>query len=400
MVTGHPILCLNSGSSSLKFALYRLGDEGEALLAEGAVERIGMQGGHLWILGAEKQALAEVHSDFPDPQAAVQAAFSGLEKLNLPQPVAIGHRVVHGGTDHVTPETVDARLLDTLRGLVAFAPLHLPSEIQVIEAVAARFPGLAQVACFDTAFHRRMPELAQRFPLPGDLWNEGLRRYGFHGLSYEYVVEKLGSEAQGRVIIAHLGNGASMAAVRGGKPVDTTMGFTPTGGFMMGTRSGDLDPGILLYLMNEKGYDSRRLERLVNHEAGLLGVSGLTPDMKTLLEKRGNDPDANQAVEMFCYQIRKHIGALAAVLGGLDTLVFTGGIGERAAPVRWEVCRGLEYLGIYLDPQRNAFHADTISTSESPCNVRVMPTNEDLMIARHTRKQIFPSVKNYGGSAR
>ncbi|MCZ6481584.1 MAG: acetate/propionate family kinase [candidate division NC10 bacterium] len=397
MVTGHPILCLNSGSSSLKFALYQVGANEEALLAEGAVERIGMQGGHLWIRGAEK-ILADVYSDFPEHLVAVQATFSALEKLNLPQPVAVGHRVVHGGTDHAAPERVDARLLDTLRGLVALAPLHLPCEIQVIEAVATRLPGLAQVACFDTAFHRRMPELAQRFPLPGDLWNEGLRRYGFHGLSYEYVVEKLGSEAQSRAIIAHLGNGASMAAVRWGKPLDTTMGFTPTGGFMMGTRSGDLDPGILLYLMNEKGYDSRRLERLVNNQAGLLGVSGLTPDMKTLLEKRESEPDANQAVEMFCYQIRKHIGALTAVLGGLDTLVFTGGIGERAAPVRWDVCQGLEYLGVHLNPRRNEVHADTISTSESPCTVRVIATNEDLMIARYTQKLIFPSVKNFEGS--
>ncbi|MCZ6621210.1 MAG: acetate/propionate family kinase [Deltaproteobacteria bacterium] len=397
MVTGHPILCLNSGSSSLKFALYQVGANEEALLAEGAVERIGMQGGHLWIRGAEK-ILADVYSDFPEHLVAVQATFSALEKLNLPQPVAVGHRVVHGGTDHAAPERVDARLLDTLRRLVALAPLHLPCEIQVIEAVATRLPGLAQVACFDTAFHRRMPELAQRFPLPGDLWNEGLRRYGFHGLSYEYVVEKLGSEAQSRAIIAHLGNGASMAAVRWGKPLDTTMGFTPTGGFMMGTRSGDLDPGILLYLMNEKGYDSRRLERLVNNQAGLLGVSGLTPDMKTLLEKRESEPDANQAVEMFCYQIRKHIGALTAVLGGLDTLVFTGGIGERAAPVRWDVCQGLEYLGVHLNPRRNEVHADTISTSESPCTVRVIATNEDLMIARYTQKLIFPSVKNFEGS--
>jgi len=276
-----------------------------------------------------------------------------------------------------------------LRRLVAFAPLHLPSQLQGIEAVAAHFPGLPQVACFDTAFHRRMPEVAQRFPLPRSLWDEGVRRYGFHGLSYEYIVEKLGSAAHGRTIIAHLGNGASLVAVRDGQPVDTTMGFTPTGGFLMGTRSGDLDPGILLYLMNEKRYDARQLEQLVNHEAGLLGVSGTSSDMKTLLEKRDGDSNAAQAVEMFCYYLRKHIGALTAVLGGLDALVFTGGIGERAAPVRWEVCRGLEYLGIHLDPERNALHADPINTPHSLCTVRVIPTNEDLIIARHTRHVIF-----------
>jgi acetate kinase len=280
----------------------------------------------------------------------------------------------------------------TLRRLVAFAPLHMPSEIQGIEAVAARFPDLPQVACFDTAFHRRMPELAQHFPLPRFLWDEGVRRYGFHGLSYEYIVETLGTAARGRTIIAHLGNGASMAAVRDRQPLDTTMGFTPTGGFMMGTRSGDLDPGIMLYLINEKRYDARQLEQLVNHEAGLLGVSATSPDMKTLLEKRDSDPHAAQAVDLFCYQLRKHIGALTAVLGGLDTLVFTGGIGERAAPVRWDVCRGLEYLGIHLDPQRNAVHADPISAPHSSCTVRVIPTNEDLMIARHTRTLIFPTT--------
>jgi len=400
MATGHPILCLNSGSSSLKFALYQLGEEEEVRLAEGEVERIGLQGGHSWVRGLEKELLADVPDDFPDHQAAVQATFAALEMLNLPQPAAVGHRIVHGGSDHVAPERVNSRLLETLRGLVAFAPLHLPSEIQVIEAVVARFPGLPQVACFDTAFHRRMPEVAQRFPLPRNLWQEGLRRYGFHGLSYEYIVEVLGSAAQGRVIVAHLGNGASMAAVRGGQPLDTTMGFTPTGGFMMGTRSGDLDPGIMLYLINEKQYDARRLEQLVNHQAGLLGVSGISSDMKTLLEKRHSEPTAAQAVDMFCYQLRKHIGALAAVLGGLDTLVFTGGIGERAARVRWEVCQSLKYLGIYLDAQRNDAHADSISTPQSPCTVRVIPTNEELMIARHTRKLIFPSVRETAGSAR
>ena len=402
MAPRHTILCLNSGSSSLKFALYQVGNGGAGLLAKGAVERIGLQGGHFWIRSSENEALEEIqeeiHKDFPGHQVAVETTFDILEKLRLPPPAAVGHRVVHGGADHIAPERVDQRLIETLRGLVPFAPLHIPSAIEAIEAVAVRLPGTVQVACFDTAFHRRMPELAQRFPLPGELWNEGLRRYGFHGLSYEYVLETLGAAAQGRTIIAHLGNGASMAAVRGGSPMDTTMGFTPTGGFMMGTRSGDLDPGILLYLMNKKGYDSRRLERLVDHEAGLLGVSGLSPDMKTLLEKRGGEPKAAQAVEMFCYQLRKHIGALAAVLGGLDTLVFTGGIGERAAPVRWEVCRDFEFLGIRLDPERNAIHADTISVSEGRCTVRVIPTNEDLMIARHTRRLIFTDAKESLGA--
>jgi acetate kinase len=392
MTTTPVILCLNSGSSSLKFSLYQLG-ETETLLAAGAIERIGLPEGRLWIRDANQQMLVDTHHDFPDPSTAVDSAFTGLEQLHLPQPVAVGHRLVHGGPEHIAPERVTPQLMVSLSRLVTFAPLHLPGEIQGIEAVMARFPDLPQVVCFDTAFHRRMPELAQRLPLPRPLWDEGLRRYGFHGLSYEYIVETLRTEAaRGRMIMAHLGNGASLAAVRDGQPLETTMGFTPTGGCMMGTRSGDLDPGVLLYLLNEQRYDARQLEQLLNHEAGLLGVSGLSSDMKTLLEKRDDHPHAAQAVEMFCYHLRKHIGTLTAVLGGLDTLVFTGGIGERVAPVRWEVCRGLEYLGLHLDPQRNAAHADIISTAESPCAVRIIPTNEDLMIARHTRTLLFPVI--------
>lgn len=387
----HPILCLNAGSSSLKFALYQLGEGTEARLAEGAVEWIGLQGGRLWMRGAGMESLVDTGGDFGDHQAAVAAAFAASQNLRLPQPAAVGHRLVHGGPDHAAPERVTPQLLDQLRGLVAFAPLHLPSEIQVIEAVAARFPGLVQVACFDTAFHRRMPELAQRFPLPRALWDEGLRRYGFHGLSYEYIVERLHAAPQARTIIAHLGNGASIVALRGDLPLDTSMGFTPTGGFMMGTRSGDLDPGILIHLMDHKGYDARQLDHLANHESGLLGVSGISPDMKTLLDQRSSRPSAAQAVEMFCYQLRKSIGAFAAVLGGLDTLVFTGGIGELAAPVRWLVCQNLAYLGIDIDAQRNDTHADTITRPGSPCTVRVIPTNEDLMIARHTRRVVFPN---------
>jgi acetate kinase len=306
--------------------------------------------------------------------------------------------VVHGGPDHSAAEVVNASLLRELRKLIPFAPLHLPSAIQGIEAIAAHFPGLPQVACFDTAFHRRMPEVAQRLPLSHDLWDEGVRRYGFHGLSYEYIVSTLGARAQSRLIIAHLGNGASLAAVLNGKPLDTTMGFTPTGGLMMGTRSGDLDPGALLYLMREKGFDHDRLDQAVNDQAGLLGVSGISPDLKTLLDQRQGEPRAAQAVESFCYLLRKHIGAMTAALGGLDTLVFTGGIGEHAADVRWDVCRELAYLGICLDAQRNAAHAETISAPGSACTVLVIPTNEDVMIARQTRELLFsmprPKVVN------
>lgn len=394
------ILCLNSGSSSLKFALYQLGDDAEALLAAGAVERIGLPDGRLWIHGANEKVLTESGGNFTSHQAAVRASLSALEDLHLPQPNAVGHRLVHGGPQHRAPARVTASLLQTLSQLVAFAPLHLPGEVQGIEAIATHFPHLPQVVCFDTAFHARMPEITQRFPLPRSLWDQGIRRYGFHGLSYEYIMGELGAAAQRRTIIAHLGNGASLAAVRDGKPLDTSMGFTPTGGIMMGTRSGDLDPGILLHLMTEKHYNVRQLEQMVNHEAGLLGVSGASPDMKTLLEQRDRNPNAAQAVEMFCYQLRKHIGAFTAVLGGLDTLVFTGGIGERAAPVRWEACAGLEYLGVRLDSRRNAIHADPISVPQSPCTVRVIPTKEDLVIARHTRALIFFPERNFIGGGK
>lgn len=383
----HVILCLNSGSSSLKLALFRLGDK-ETLLARGAAERIGQQSGLLWVRSPAEEMLVEQVIHFPDHRAAMIAALAAFKQLRLPRPAAVGHRVVHGGSDYASPALVDTHLLDTLRKLIPFAPLHLPGAIIGIETVALQFPGIMQIACFDTAFHRRMPAINQRFPLPRSLFDEGIRRYGFHGLSYEYILDVVGPASQGRTIIAHLGNGASMAAVLDGRPMDTTMSLTPTGGFMMGTRCGDLDPGIVLYLMNEKGYGPSRIDELVNHQSGLLGVSGISSDMKTLLEKSTTDPHARQAIEMFCHQLRKHIGALAAVLGGIDTLVFTGGIGEHAAPVRWKVCQGLAHLGIHLDEERNNKHAEMISTQDSSCQVRVIPTNEDLMIARHTSQVI------------
>ena len=360
------ILCLNAGSSSLKFALYRMGEEKEELLASGNMP-------------------VDATHESPELGAAVRQVFADLETRGFPAPAAVGHRLVHGGPAYAAPRRIDAELLAALRRLIPLAPLHLPSELAVVEAVTGHDPDLPQVACFDTAFHRAMPELAQRFPLPRELWSEELKRYGFHGLSYEYIVGVLGPAALTQTIIAHLGNGASLVAIRDGHPMETTMGLTPIGGVVMGTRSGDLDPGVLLYLMSEKGYDARRLERLLNKEAGLLGVSGTTSDMKTLLARRERDPHAAEAVAMFCASVRKHIGALATALAGVQMLVFTGGIGERAAPIRWEICQGLEHLGVRLDAQRNAAGAGTISVPDSACAVRVIPTNEDLMIARHTR---------------
>ncbi|MGA8282434.1 MAG: acetate/propionate family kinase, partial [Desulfobacterales bacterium] len=331
----HTILCINSGSSSIKFALYRA-QETEELIAEGAVERIGLSGGWLWLKDNQGKRLVDSHSDYSDHKEAVKAMFTtAIEGQHLPTPDAVGHRLVHGGPKHMAPEVVTPELMLTLRRLIPLAPLHLPGEIKGIDAVTEHFPGLSQVVCFDTAFHRRIPEVAQWLPIVRSLRHEGIHRYGFHGLSYEYIVSALGRDTKGRVIIAHLGNGASMAALKDGKPQDTTMGFSALGGLMMGTRSGDLDPGVLLYLMEEKGYDTRQLERLLNRRSGLIGVSGISSDMKTLLDKRSTEPHAAQAIELFCYTARKYIGALSAVLNGLDTLVFTGGIGERAAPVRW-----------------------------------------------------------------
>jgi acetate kinase len=375
-------------------ALYRLEDDAELRLAHGAVEHIGSPGGRLWLRGADKQTLEEIRRDFPTHTAAIAGVAESAKKMGFPAPDAAGHRIVHGGPRHMAPKQVDRQLLSDLRRLIPFAPLHLPSAIQGIEAIAARFPALPQVACFDTAFHRRMPIVAQRLPLSRRLWGEGIQRYGFHGLSYEYIVATLGTAAiKGRILIAHLGNGASLAAVRDGQPMDTTMGFTPAGGLMMGTRSGDLDPGVLIHLMRQKAYDADQLDEAVNQHAGLFGVSGISPDMKTLLDLRASEPSAGEAVELFCYTLRKYIGSMTAVLGGLDTLVFTGGIGERAAAVRWEICAGLAYLGIELDPERNAANAAVVSTPGSACCVRVVPTNEDLMIARHTRTLLFSAIE-------
>jgi acetate kinase len=377
------ILSLNGGSSSLKFAVYRLSGTAEERMFSGAVEAIGQPSGKAWLRGGDKM-LQEETGKFPDHTAAMKKMFAGLREQGVEKLAAAGHRIVHGGPKFTAPQLIDVRLKQALKELIPFAPLHLPSQIAMIEAVEAHFPDLPQVACFDTAFHSRMPEVAQRFALPQRFWEQGIRRYGFHGLSYEYVIGKLGGKLGRRAIIAHLGNGASMVALKDGLPMDTSMGMTPTGGFMMGTRSGDLDPGVLIHLL-KTGYSAEQLEELVDHEAGLLGVSGHTSDMKALLQKSQTDSAAHMAVQMFAYQVRKFIGAYAAVLNGLDTLVFTGGIGERAADVRGKICSGLGYLGVALETQANAQNAEVISLPNSQCAVRVVQTDEDLMIVRHTR---------------
>jgi acetate kinase len=384
------ILCLNGGSSSLKFAVYEVSDAGEERIFSGAIEAIGAQAGRAWLRAGDK-VLSDQSGSFPDHTEAVKTMFAALKAQGVTTLEAAGHRIVHGGPKFTAPQLIDAHLKGALKELIPFAPLHLPNQVAMIEAVEAHFPDLPQVACFDTAFHSGMPEVAQRFALPQKLWEQGIRRYGFHGLSYEYVVNKLGRELGRRAIIAHLGNGASMVALKGGLPMDTSMGLTPTGGFMMGTRSGDLDPGVLMHLL-KAGYSADRLEELVDHKAGLLGVSGQSSDMKALLEKSHVDSAARLAVQMFAYQVCKFIGAYAAVLNGLDTLVFTGGIGERAAEVRVKICLGLEHLGVVLDTRANHQNAEVISLPASKCTVRVVQTDEDLMIVRHTREVALSSA--------
>lgn len=384
MGSARDILCLNCGSSSLKFSVHRISAEEESALERGSVEAIGVGAAGLELRGADGTRLAGRKGGASDHAAALQLLLDVLREKGLPKPDAAGHRVVHGGPERTGPARVDEALLGELRARIPLAPLHLPQEIRVIEAVAARWPDLPQVACFDTAFHRDMPEIARRLPLPGWLFDEGVRRYGYHGLSYEYVLATLGADARGRVIVAHLGNGASLAALRDGRPIDTTMGFTPTGGVMMGTRSGDLDPGVLLHLLGRPGWDGARVSQLVNREAGLLGVSGLSADMRRLLELRETDDRADLAVRMFCRSVRMAIGALATELGGLDLLVFTGGIGERSPEIRREICAGLEHLGVGCadaDPPG--------SPGAAGAAVRVVPTDENLMIARRTRNLVF-----------
>ncbi len=382
------VLTINTGSSSVKAGLFDIDERGETLLLSAAGERLGAHGGRMALQDAGA-TLREQGDGLRDHAAALRLLFGWLgEPALAARPEAIGHRVVHGGTRFVEPAPVTPALLDELEKLTPVDPDHLPQAIAGLRIALEAFPALPQVACFDTAFHRHKPLVATVEPLPRELIDEGVVRLGFHGLSYEYVLDTLRAiapaKAAGRIVIAHLGSGASMAAVRDGVSIETTMGFSPTGGLVMGTRSGDLDPGVLLYLLRRRGLSADDLSDLVNRRAGLLGVSGTSADMRDLLDRERDDPHAAQAVALFCYQARKHLGALAAVLGGLDGLVFTGGIGEHAAPVRARICAGFAFLGLELDERRNAEHAPVISSPASRVTVRVIPTDEALMIARHT----------------
>ena len=379
------VLTINGGSSSIKFALLEPGAPPRRSLS-GRVERIGLPDAFFAVAAEGVQSQSPL--DAPNHGAAVGALLERLGASSaLEAVVAVGHRVVHGGPKFTAPQRVTPELLEELRRLSPFDPDHLPSEIELIEVFARRLPRLPQVACFDTAFHHDLPRLAQILPLPRRYETAGVRRYGFHGLSYAYLMEELtrvaGSEtARGRVVLAHLGNGASLCAVRAGRSVDTSMAFTPTAGLPMSTRSGDLDPGLVWYLHRTEGMTPEQFQDLVNRRCGLLGVSETSPDMRDLLARRDSDPRAAEAVALFCYQAKKWLGAFAAALGGLDTLVFSGGIGERAAPVRAEICQGMDFLGIQLDAARNAAHAPVVSTDESRVVVRVIPTDEEVIIAK------------------
>jgi acetate kinase len=381
------ILTINGGSSSIKFALFEAADSLRRIL-EGAIERIGLPEATLQVKGATPAESFSRAVTAPDHTAAVGALMDWIEEHIGPDALtAVGHRVVHGGPKYSQPQQITAKMVEELRQLSPFDPEHLPEEILLTVAFHQRFPDLPQVACFDTAFHHDLPRVAQLLPIPRRYEAQGVRRYGFHGLSYAFLMGELahlaGSQAaQGRVILAHLGNGASLAAVHGGKSVDTSMGLTPAAGVPMSTRSGDLDPGLLWYLAHTEKMTARQFNEMVNFQSGLLGISETSSDMRDLLKCEAEDVRAAEAVALFCYQVKKWVGAFAAALGGVDTLVFAGGMGEHAPPVRARICQGLEFLGIELDQQKNAKNEGVISTAASRVTVRVIHTDEELMIAR------------------
>jgi len=390
------ILTINGGSSSIKFALYPVAEPLKRGLY-GKVDRIGLSGTNLAFHGPTQKPPESRNLIAPDHKSAANSLIDWLEKqIDFKSVKAVGHRVVHG-MKHTEPEIVTQKLLDELHRISPNDPDHLPREIELIETFRHRHPKLPQVACFDTAFHQTMPRVAKLLPIPRRFDAKGIQRYGFHGLSYAYLMEELArlgdpAATKGRVILAHLGNGASLAAVRDGKSMDTSMGFTPTAGLVMSTRTGDLDPGLAPYLARTEQMTTSEFYKMVNHESGLLGVSETSSDMRDLLDHEKQDVRAAEAVALFCYQAKKWIGSFAAVLGGLDTLVFAGGIGENAPVVRARICEGLGVFGIELDKSRNAETAPVISMQTHRVTVRVIRTDEELMIARSVLRTCAKSI--------
>jgi acetate kinase len=386
--SGNPrILTINDGSSSIKFALFEAGDPLRRIL-EGEIERIGFPEAALRVKGLNPADDFSRLVTAPDHTVAVGALMDWIEERSGRDALTVmGHRVVHGGPKYSKPQRITTEMVEELHRLSPFDPEHLPLEIELIEAFRQRYPTLLQVACFDTAFHRTMPRVASLLPIPRRYEAAGVRRYGFHGLSYEFLMEELAllgdpAATKGRVILAHLGNGASLAAVHDGKSIDTSMGFTPTAGLVMSSRSGDLDPGLVSYLARTEQMTATQFQEMVNHASGLLGVSETSSDMRDLLDREAQDVRAAEAVALFCYQVKKWIGAFAAALGGLDTLVFAGGIGENAPLIRERICDGLGFLGIELNQKRNTKNAPLISPDAGRVKVRVTRTDEELVIAR------------------
>jgi acetate kinase len=393
------ILTINGGSSSIKFALFDAGDSLRRIL-EGGIERIGLPDATLRVKGLDPADNVSRLVTATDHTAAVDALMDWIEERRGRDALAaVGHRVVHGGPKYSEPQRITVEMLEEMHRLSPFDPEHLPEEILLTEAFHQQFPDLPQVACFDTVFHHDLPRVARLLPIPRRYEANGVRRYGFHGLSYAFLMIELArlagtKEAQGRVILAHLGNGASLAAVRGGKSIDTSMSVTPTAGVPMSTRSGDLDPGLPWYLARTEGLDAKKFNEMVNFQSGLLGMSETSSDMRDLLDREKRDVRAAEAVALFCYQVKKWIGAFAAALGGLETLVFAGGIGENAPTVRARICDGLGFLGIDLDEKRNAANEGVISANASRVAVRVIHTDEEWMIANTVCRVLDLTIEN------
>jgi acetate kinase len=380
------VLTINSGSSSIKFALFLVGDVLDRELS-GKIDRVGLSGTILKFNDSLKNQQGSLNIGDADHRVAANFLMDWLEQqVDFGSIQAVGHRVVHG-MQHTASQLVNQELLHELYSILPYDPDHMPNEIHLIEVFMLRHPKLPQFACFDTAFHTDMPSVAKLLAIPRRYQAKGVQRYGFHGLSYSYLLEQLtqldGIEVMSsRVILAHLGNGSSMAAILNGKSIDTSMGFTPASGLPMSTRSGDIDPGVVTFLMRMENMTEAQFHHMINHESGLLGVSDESSDVRDLLEKEGGNQGAADAIALFCYQVKKQIGAYAAALGGLDTLVFAGGIGENSAVIRKRICEGLNFLGIELDQHHNTNNAQLISAETSRVKVAVIPTDEELMIAR------------------